>query len=806
MGAHRCAARARLPACAALVYMGARSMRLNSLMMFLLGWVPAIVVLAVGLGHFGIWDPWELAVAEQARQSLAQGDVGQAHALRQTLMAHALNTLGTHEWAGRLVLVISGLLCLAMAYAMVLRVEGAKQAIFTLWVLVATPLFIFNSRQMFGEALSFLGQAMVGLTTTALLFHHLQPSAHRRWKSYAWGGAFVVSVAIAIVARGALLGVLPIVAAGSAVMIVNKMWAQKDIPTRSGLVLLGATTIVLLGFITTDAVRDGAGYSVWLGGSAQGVQPPSFDKAVQGLFHGLAPWSALGPVAIALALAGQRQPGAQPEPKSMGFRLFLVLWVALAFGAQLVFSSRYGSTVYLAVVPAAALIAIFLVEAEQRHNRSLIVALFSALLVGLILRDFALFAASPLGALNIDLVAVPEGFDVRRQWAGILGLFALMMLLALGVGDRLARPDFKAPYRFVRSQWQRSLGHKAWLGLAALLAALFVVAAGLTFVQHLLPFRFSVIAVKVIWIGALMPLGLAMLVAVAQSTAWLFSRLGEQRMWPLLGAGLVVGLYLAHSFTPAVSAHFSQRDVYARYNEVAKAREPLAEYQTGVRSANYYTDATVAALNQLLDVENYLLAQERRWLVFPADQLATIDRAYRRKSGRHLFVTDASNRKVFLAVNQTLAGQRNHNPLAQAVRRTPPAVQRPVGVRFGNQIELIGYTLELPHPGYVGAGESFKVRWVFRVLQPLPGAYKIFLHIEGHGQRLNGDHDPVNELYPVRYWDKGDIIIDEQELSVPVHYRPGQYAMHIGFFSGEHRLPVPGVPDNRCHAGTLLVR
>ena len=781
-------------------------MRLHSLTMFATGLVPAILVLAIGLGQFGIWDPWELAVAEEARQSLAQGVAGQAHALRQMLMAQALNTLGTREWAGRLVLVISALLCLGVAYLMVLRVEGAKKAVFTLWVLVATPLFIFNSRQMFGEALSFLGQAMVGLTTTALVFSTVQSSSDRRRQSYLWGAAFLASVTIAIWARGALLGALPILWAGSAAVIANNSWRQEDNHTRFGLSVLGAVTVVLTWLVAVDILRDGAGYSLWLGGSAQGVQPPSFDKAVQGLLHGLAPWSALGPVAIALALAGSRSATSDDAGQRPAFRLFLVLWAALGFGAQLLFSSRYGSTVYLAVVPAAALVGIFLVEAEEKQNRSLIVALFSALLAGLILRDFALFAASPLGALSIDLVAVPEGFDVRRQWAALFGVFALMVLLALGVGDALARPDLKAPYRFIRDQWRRSFGHKGWLGLLALVAVLFVVLAGLTFIHHLLPFRFSVIAVKVIRIGALLPLGLAIVVTVAQSAAWLFSRLGHRRMWPVLGAGLLVGGYLAHSFTPAVSAHFSQRDVYASYTKLAKPNEPLAEYQTGARSANYYTDATVTALNQQADAVNYLLAPERRWLVFPADQLAATDQAYRRKSGRHLFVANASNRKVYLAVNQRLAAQRDYNPLVQAVRRTPPPVQHSVGVRFGNQIELIGYTLELPHQGYVGAGESFKVRWVFRVLQSLPGAYKIFLHIDGHGQRLNGDHDPVKDLYPVRYWDKGDIIVDEQELSVPVNYRPGQYAMYIGFFSGEHRLPVTGVEDNRCHAGSLAVR
>ncbi|QQR88535.1 MAG: hypothetical protein IPJ88_09700 [Myxococcales bacterium] len=92
------------------------------------------------------------------------------------------------------------------------------------------------------------------------------------------------------------------------------------------------------------------------------------------------------------------------------------------------------------------------------------------------------------------------------------------------------------------------------------------------------------------------------------------------------------------------------------------------------------------------------------------------------------------------------------------------------------------------------------------MLAAVPGNYQLFVHIDGHGQRLNGDHEPVEGLYPVRFWQQGDVIIDSQTLSTPVNFRPGSYTMFLGFYSGPTRLKVPGSDDDRLAAGQLPVR
>ena len=79
----------------------------------------------------------------------------------------------------------------------------------------------------------------------------------------------------------------------------------------------------------------------------------------------------------------------------------------------------------------------------------------------------------------------------------------------------------------------------------------------------------------------------------------------------------------------------------------------------------------------------------------------------------------------------------------------------------------------------------------------------------GNGNRVHGDHEPVEDRYPVRLWDEGDIVIDRQELTVPGNYRPGNYSIFIGLFAGDTRMAItdgPSASENRVRAGVMVVR
>jgi hypothetical protein len=473
--------------------------------------------------------------------------------------------------------------------------------------------------------------------------------------------------------------------------------------------------------------------------------------------------------------------------------------------------SRYGSEIaFLPVVALALLVALFLRDLEREREPSWALAIAAAFLVGLVLRDYALYPNGPVNGMPLATFEVPAVFNPRGTWAILLGLFALCAFFGFGVTrESVLALDLGAPYRFVRAQWRRGLVFRGWL-IALGLILLGTVAFGV--VAFVIPDKLHMPTLATRWVRRLvfLPALICAAVAGAQLALWAFARLSQWRFVPLLAAGAAIGIYASQGYLPALSEHFSPREVYATYNALARDGEALGEYKVGGRAAAYYAKGSVAELDTIDRLLDHLAQDTRRWAAFPAEELPEIDRRFRQRKRAHLFVADARSARVVLATNQPVPGHRDENVLRDVVLSAPPAkIQHPASVKFEKRIELLGYDLDLPHDGYVGAGESFKLRWYFRAISSGPAGYRIFVHIDGRGQRIHGDHDPLDGKYPVRLWDPGDVIVDEQKLDVPASYGRGDYTIYIGFYSGESRLSVEsGASDgsNRAVAGVLRIQ
>jgi len=110
----------------------------------------------------------------------------------------------------------------------------------------------------------------------------------------------------------------------------------------------------------------------------------------------------------------------------------------------------------------------------------------------------------------------------------------------------------------------------------------------------------------------------------------------QRRSVPILVAGLGVGGYAAFGFMPALSSHFSPREVYETYNELAKRGEPLVEYKVGARAATYYARGAALEVDNLNQLIDQLSSEQRRWATFPSDELPAIDRLFRTRKHLHL--------------------------------------------------------------------------------------------------------------------------------------------------------------------------
>ena len=165
---------------------------------------------------------------------------------------------------------------------------------------------------------------------------------------------------------------------------------------------------------------------------------------------------------------------------------------------------------------------------------------------------------------------------------------------------------------------------------------------------------------------------------------------------------------------------------------------------------------------------------------------------------------------MLLATNQPVDGRENANYLAEVVLDEAPRPQHRVHINFDNRITLLGYDLEGSHSREtVGPGSTFSITWYLRVEAPVPGGYRPFVHIDGPGQRINGDHDPVEGRYPMRLWEAGDIIADRHEMRVPANYRRGDLTIYMGYYSGDSRLEILEGPEddvNRARVGNLQIR
>lgn len=138
----------------------------------------------------------------------------------------------------------------------------------------------------------------------------------------------------------------------------------------------------------------------------------------------------------------------------------------------------------------------------------------------------------------------------------------------------------------------------------------------------------------------------------------------------------------------------------------------------------------------------------------------------------------------------------------------PPPIAHAVSATFDDRIELIGYDA----PAEVSRGDEIVIRLYYKVLTPLAGSYKVFLHFDGMGARFNGDHLPMDGRFPTSYWAKGHYITDEHRVPTSrLNQAAGYYQIFTGLWPGGDgaRLKVtagPHEPDHRVRLGIIKVK
>ena len=135
-------------------------------------------------------------------------------------------------------------------------------------------------------------------------------------------------------------------------------------------------------------------------------------------------------------------------------------------------------------------------------------------------------------------------------------------------------------------------------------------------------------------------------------------------------------------------------------------------------------------------------------------------------------------------------GDDQSKQVSSHVLKQRPTPMRPASATLGGgKIRLLGSDAR-PEP--VGRGQTLHISHYFESLAVLDKNWKMFVHVEdaAHpGIIVNGDHVPVDNLYPTDKWQPGQFIQDEYTITVPPQ-APEELAVYIGFYRFDDRLPV----------------
>jgi 4-amino-4-deoxy-L-arabinose transferase-like glycosyltransferase len=531
---------------------------------------PALIFFALPpLTRSGLWDPYELNVADLSRRiaynlyhagnlALVGADNSLPHLndlgrpqLPFSSVALGFKVFGLTEWAGRLPLALWGLLGVLATYAFVARLFDRRTGAYAAVVLSTMPLYFVQARTMLGDVCTMAGLAMAfgGLAVAA--FDRDEEGPTGVTARLPWLGMAAVGLFVGYESRGGLLGL------GVPLLGVGLGWGAARVGARSRSDVLGdvvGAVALLAGLgVAGMAARaiampgDTKDLNMWIGTALHVPSKyPTFEYYVGVIGHGLAPWSAFLPFAFGrLYLAPRGPTGSAGERESLARTAVLVgATVALVAHGYLV--ARTDLVAFSGPALCAVAIAVSIRDFERGAHASIAVGLGTLLLAAVIHHDFHELPEKAYMAFGVSGATFPESFKDKalNLWWVVLGGFALTAFLTWVERDAKRTPFDPSTYakvlRTLREAYDGMLALVYFATIAgASLAGLFVF-AGMRTHAHWMPQMSSTIRDLVLnawWFVAFVPL-LFILGLLFACDVWLWA-FGRSR--PLSKASLTRG-------------------------------------------------------------------------------------------------------------------------------------------------------------------------------------------------------------------------------------------------------------------------
>jgi hypothetical protein len=797
----------------------------------------AALFLIAGIDTAGIWDPYELERAELARRiaihvfgaklqvpgalngmptlsDLESGELGYVS------MAAGFAVWGLHDFAGRLPMALWAFVGALALFVFLARVRSPRAGLFGVVVLVTMPTYFVQARAMLGDAAALASFALCFFGFAAALIEDDGRAAA------VMSVVGVVGGACGFLSRGWLLGVVaPCGGVGLSWLALLGAGERRWRRTRRAAVGAAALAIAAVGAWrgmaplvahghALDEVRRAVGVSV-----LPSTAPEStFDLYIRELGHGLFPWSAFLPFAFGLMLSRR---------DDTGVRTLLLVGGAAAYGVHAALGPFTGPLPFVGVAVLAAIIGLVVDELDAHYvSRLRVVGVGTMMLLAVLAHDRLADPEEGLAAFAIAGAELPPGigttldsyvFAASAMFVALLVLTFAMAPLASSDGStlRTAVRERLARYEEIASELSKIWAGNLSFGFLVLEAALLGMGATLLIGRRMgwssvvgMSRSWAYVGLNLWWVVplALVTVPLAIDVAV-RGYGMLLNKLRAPRSLGMLVAALASGATLCFGYYDAMAEQLSPKGALDAYAKRHGRGEPLGLLGVSSRVGRYY-----AGSEQTMDLSGpraaiRWLAESGdgppRWLAFRDAKLAELNALHRRAQGDNLVMVPSGSEQILLATSARLAG--NANPLAPFVRSKPPErIQHPVEARFGDQLRLLGWEIvdEEGQPvERLEAGEPYRMRVFLHVEDRIARSFQAFIHVDAPGQRYNGDHPVVGGRYPMTFWEPGDYIVDEHELTLPRHFKPGRHTVFLGFFIFKERLAVT---EGRHHEDRLI--
>lgn len=148
--------------------------------------------------------------------------------------------------------------------------------------------------------------------------------------------------------------------------------------------------------------------------------------------------------------------------------------------------------------------------------------------------------------------------------------------------------------------------------------------------------------------------------------------------------------------------------------------------------------------------------------------------------------------------------------LKDLVLDTPPPVEKPIDVTFGDRVTLVGVDLRRTDVELAGTVE---MTYIFKALKSVPESWRLKVRLESDtGGAIKGDHVPINGLYPFAYWQEGEYITDKHMIHIDMYRsKVGNYKAYLFIEAGGRPVPITSgegdhVEEDRVYLGDVVIR